>query len=188
MATSTKKVKIKKPDAVFQSTEKPSTPGMLLDFFSGEIKDIFWAENHLVSVLPKMQKAASSKKLAAAIADHLKQTKTHVSRLEQVFSLLGKKPKAKKCDAMEGITKEGESILEDTDNGTATRDVGIILASQKVEHYEIATYTALIGLANTLGLDQVAGLLNETLIEETEADQKLSDLARSDINPAAVQE
>ena len=188
MPLTTKKVKIKKPDVVFQSTEKTSTPGMLLDFFTGEIKDIYWAENHLVSVLPKMQKAASSKKLAAAIGDHLKQTKTHVSRLEQVFAMIGKKPKAKKCDAMEGITKEGEGILEDTENGTATRDVGIILASKKVEHYEIATYNGLIELALSLGLENVAALLSETLTEETSADQKLSELAKSDINPAAVKE
>ncbi len=159
-----------------------STEPALLEFFVGEIKDIYWAEKKLTKTLPKMQKAATSTELAKAIGGHLEVTKTHVVRLEQVFDLLGKKPQAKKCDAMEGITKEGESILEETEKGSSTRDVGIILASQKVEHYEIATYGCLAQLANTLGLTEIADLLSQTLAEEKEADETLTSIAEHDIN------
>lgn len=160
----------------------------LVDFFADELKDIYWAENCLVKALPKMRDAATSEKLAGAIADHLELTKTHVQRLEEIFELLGKKPQAKKCEAMDGLTKEGEGILEDTDAGTATRDVGIIFASQKVEHYEIATYGGLKELATTLGLTEIAALLDQTLSEEKEADELLTSIARNDINYAAVSE
>lgn len=154
----------------------------LLELFKDGIMDIYWAENHLVKNLPKLIQAATSSKLSKTIADHLEQTKDHVSRLEQVFELLGEKPLAKKCDAMEGLTKEGEGIVESTESGTATRDVGIILASQKVEHYEIATYGGLTQLAKTLGLDQVAELLYQTLKEEKAADELLTGVAENDIN------
>jgi ferritin-like metal-binding protein YciE len=159
-----------------------------MELFVDSIKDIYWAENHLVKALPKMQKAATSTQLANAIGEHLEVTKTHVTRLEQVFELLGKKAQAKKCDAMEGLSKEGEGIIEDTEEGTATRDVGIIMASQKVEHYEIATYGGLTQLAKTLGQTDVADLLAQTLMEEKEADQMLSDIAENDINYEASTE
>ncbi|RYD58651.1 MAG: ferritin-like domain-containing protein [Sphingobacteriales bacterium] len=168
-------------------TKMQSEPA-LLELFIDEIKDIYWAENHLLKALPKMQKAATSTQLAAAIEEHIAITQTHVARLEQVFELLDEKPQAKKCDAMEGLTKEGEGILEDTEEGTATRDVGIILASQKVEHYEIATYGGLAQLANTLGLTDVAELLTQTLNEEKQADEKLTSIAENDINYQASQE
>lgn len=112
----------------------------LQKLFTDSIKDIYWAENHLVKSLPKMVNAAASAELQAALNDHLEVTEEHVSRIEEVFELLGKKPQAKKCDAMEGLTKEGEGIIESTDSGTEARDQGIIMAAQKVEHYEIATY------------------------------------------------
>ncbi len=160
----------------------------MLEFFIDEIKDIYWAENHLVKVLPKMQKSATSSALANALAEHLAVTETHVTRLEKVFELLGEKPLAKKCDAMEGLAKEGEGIIEDTDEGTATRDVGIIFASQKVEHYEIATYGGLVQLAVTLGMKDVAELFAQTLAEEKEADQKLTSIAENDINYEAAAE
>ena len=115
-------------------------------------------------------------------------TKTHVTRLEQVFGLLGKKPQAKKCDAIEGITKEGEGIIEDTEAGTATRDVGLIMAAQKVEHYEIATYGGLAQLATTLGYDEAAQLLTATLDEEKEADTMLTDIAEKNVNYSAAEE
>ena len=164
------------------------TEPALLELFVDEIRDIYWAEKHLVKTLPKMQKAATSTELANAIAEHLAVTENHVTRLEKVFDLLGENVQAKKCDAMEGITKEGESILEDTDEGTATRDVGIILASQKVEHYEISTYGGLAQLAKTLGLADVADLLSQTLAEEKEADQTLTSIAENDINYEAAEE
>jgi len=160
----------------------------LLELFTDSIKDIYWAEKQLVKTLPKMEQAATSPELAGAIAEHLEVTKIHVSRLEQVFELLGKEPQAKKCDAMEGLTKEGESIIEETEDGSATRDVGIILAAQKVEHYEIATYGGLAQLAQTLGLDEVAAILEQTLDEEKETDEKLSMIAETNINYEAAHE
>ena len=153
----------------------------LLKLFTDSIKDIYWAENHLVKALPKMINAASSKSLKDAITNHLEETKTHVERLEQVFELLGKKPQAKKCDAMEGLTKEGEGVIEDTDSGTPARDLGIIMASQKVEHYEISAYTGLSKLANKLGLNDAANILSQTLTEEQQADETLAGIADNDI-------
>lgn len=160
----------------------------LLELFKDEIKDIYWAEKHLTKALPKMRKAASSEALANAFDEHLEVTKTHVTRLEQIFELLGEKPRAKKCDAMEGLSKEGEGIIEDTEKGTATRDAGLILAGQKVEHYEIATYAGLAHIAATLGLTDIASLLEQTLAEEKQADETLTSIAENDINYAAAQE
>jgi ferritin-like metal-binding protein YciE len=160
----------------------------LEEFFVDEIKDIYWAEKHLVKTLPKMQKAATSAELQKAFADHLKATSEHVTRLEKVFDLLGHKPQAKKCDAMEGITKEGASIIEETEKGTATRDVGLILAAQKAEHYEISTYGGLAQLAHTLGYDDAAEILETTLGEEKEADQLLTSIAEDGVNYEAAEE
>lgn len=161
---------------------------MLEDFFCDELKDIYWAEKHLTKVLPRMQKAATSAELQQAFADHLQVTNTHVTRLEQAFGLMGKKPQAKKCDAMAGITEEGSGIIEETKKGTATRDVGLVLAAQKVEHYEISTYGGLAQLARTLGKNNVAELLEATLKEEKEADTLLSGIAENNINYKAGNE
>ena len=160
----------------------------LEEFFHDEIKDIYWAEKKLVQTLPKMARAATSGDLKNAFKSHLEQTKEHVSRLEQVFDILGHKPQAKKCDAMEGITEEGASIIEDTKDGTHTRDVALILAGQKAEHYEIATYGGLAQVATTLGYDDIASLLKQTLAEEKEADQSLTQLAENSINEEAMEE
>jgi ferritin-like metal-binding protein YciE len=160
----------------------------LMELFIDGIKDIYWAENHLVKNLPKMQRSATSAELVTAIENHLVETEGHVERLVKIFDLLGEEPQAKKCDAMEGLTKEGEGIIESTEAGTATRDVGIILASQKVEHYEIATYGGLAQLATTLGLDEVAAILEETLAEEKNADQLLTAVAENNINFKASEE
>lgn len=173
---------------VTPSTTPSGKEPALMQFFIDEIKDIYWAEKNLVKALPKMRKAATSAELATAIGNHLEETKTHVSRLEQVFELLGKKAQAKKCDAMEGLLKEGESIIEDTEDGSATRDVGIILAAQKVEHYEIATYGGLTQLAKTLGLNEISSILGQTLGEEKTADETLSGIAENDINYDASEE
>jgi ferritin-like metal-binding protein YciE len=169
------------------STAKAHDP-KLEEFFHDEIKDIYWAEKKLVQTLPKMAKAATSEDLKNAFTDHLAQTKEHVSRLEQVFDLLGHKPQAKKCDAMEGITEEGASIIEDTEDGTSTRDVALILAGQKAEHYEIATYGGLAQIARTLNHDDVAKILETTLKEEKETDQTLTRLAESSVNQDASRE
>jgi ferritin-like metal-binding protein YciE len=161
---------------------------MLREFFEDELKDIYWAEKHIVKTLPKMKKAATSAELKDAFDTHTTQSKEHVARLEQVFSILEKPARGKKCEAIEGITKEGESIIEDTEAGTATRDVGLILAAQKVEHYEISTYGGLAQLAETLGLTEVADLLRQTLEEEKETDSLLTGIAESSVNYKAAEE
>ena len=175
-------------DPKFASKTTVQDSPALTALFKDSIADLFWAENHLVKSLPKMISAATSASLKKAITSHLEETKTHVTRLEQVFELLDEKAIAKKCDAMEGIAKEGEGIIESTDEGTATRDVGIILASQKVEHYEIATYGGLTQLAKTLGLDDVAEILYLTLTEEKKADELLTEIAENDVNYKASEE
>lgn len=161
---------------------------LLETFFIDELKDIYWAEKHLTKALPKMKKATTSKELASAFQEHLDVTQGHITRLEEVFELMGQKAQAKKCDAMEGIVKEGEGVIEDTEKGTATRDAGLIFAAQKVEHYEIATYGTLAQLANNLGRKDVAKLLHDTLNEEKQADKALTVLAVSHINAMAEQE
>jgi ferritin-like metal-binding protein YciE len=188
---------MKRPAAKKSSARKTAAKAMmhngdakslLHEFLADELKDIYWAEKHLTKALPKMAKAASSDELRQAFEDHLAQTEEHVSRLEQVFELLGMKPQAKKCDAMEGLVEEGKSIIEDTEDGTATRDVGLILAAQKVEHYEIATYGGLAQLAKTLGLMDIKEILGRTLSEEKEADELLTVIAESNINVDAAGE
>lgn len=181
----TKKTNGKAPSLIMAKSVDNS---MLQEFFAEEIKDIYYAEKHIIKTLPKMMKAASSTELKQAFQEHLDITKMQVTRLENIFGLLGKKPQAKKCEAIEGITKEGESIIEETEAGSATRDVGLILAAQKVEHYEIATYGGLAQLATTLGLDEVAELLTATLEEEKEADTMLSAIAENDVNYSAAEE
>lgn len=162
--------------------------GMLLEFFTDGIKDTYWAEKNLLKTLPKMAKAATSEELASAFMDHAEMTKNQITRLDEVFGLLGKKAQAKKCEAMEGIIKEGESIIEDTEDGTSTRDVGLIMAAQKAEHYEIASYGGLAQLATTLGLTDVAALLEETLQEEKDTDILLTEIAENNINYEAAEE
>jgi ferritin-like metal-binding protein YciE len=135
-----------------------------------------------------MMRAATNEELTAALEEHLQVTEGHIERLEQVFEIIGKKPQAKKCEAMEGLTKEAESIIEETEKGTSTRDVGIIIAAQKVEHYEIATYGGLTQLAKTMGLNEAADLLGQTLQEEKEADESLTSIAENDINLQAEEE
>ena len=161
---------------------------MLEEFFLDEIRDIYWAEKHLTKALPKMEKAATSEELQTAFADHLEVTREQVSRLEQVFEMLGEKPRGKKCDGMEGLVKEAESVIEDTEAGTSTRDVGLIISAQKVEHYEIAAYGGLTQLAKTLGKEDVAAILGEILEEEKEADELLTNLAEGSVNASATQE
>jgi ferritin-like metal-binding protein YciE len=138
--------------------------------------------------LPKMKKAATSPELAAAFDKHTAETETHIATLEKVFGLLEEKPVAKKCDAMAGILEEGNGLIEDTEKGTMIRDCGLILAAQKVEHYEIATYGGLKTLAEAMGHDDVAKLLGQTLENEKATDQALTDLAESVVNEAAVAE
>jgi len=156
--------------------------------FTDSLKDIYWAEKQLTKTLPKMKKAATTDELKSAIEEHLTQTEGHVKRLEQVFDMCGKKVQAKKCDAMEGIIKEGDSIVEETQDGSMTRDAGIIMAAQKVEHYEIATYGSLVQIAKTLGMNDAAEVLHLTLDEEKQADEKLTEVAEWHVNQEAEKE
>jgi ferritin-like metal-binding protein YciE len=185
---SAKKSAPKKSAPKKSSNKSMDDSSALMELFVDGLKDIYWAENHLVKNLPKMLKAAGSPELKTAITDHIEVTREQASRLEKVFGLLEKKAQAKKCEAMEGLVKEGNSVIEETEKGTATRDVGIILAAQKIEHYEIATYGGLAQLAKTLGLEEVKNLLGQTLDEEKEADELLTQVAENNINVKASEE
>lgn len=185
--SNTKSVNTKKTNGKAKGGEAAGN-SQLEKFFTDSLKDIYWAEKHLTKALPKMQKAATTVQLKEAIGEHLTQTEEHVTRLEQVFELFGKKAQAKKCDAMEGLLKEGDSIVEETEDGSMTRDAAIIMAAQKVEHYEIATYGGLVQFAKTLGNEEAAAILQSTLDEEKQTDQGLTVIAENDINWAAEQE
>ena len=161
---------------------------MLKELFIGELKDIYWAEKHLVKALPKMRKAATSEELATAFEEHLAVTQEQVTRVEQVFEMLEMTPRAKKCEAMDGLVKEGQEIIEELPKGSAVIDAGLIIAAQKIEHYEIAAYGSLVQLAKTMGENEIAELLNQTLEEEKETDQLLTELAVSGINISADNE
>jgi len=158
----------------------------LRELFVDELKDIYWAEKELTKAIPKLIKNATSDKLVEALTAHLEETKMQVTRMEEVFSSIGEKAVAKKCEAMAGLTKEAEEIMEETEQGVV-RDAAIILAAQKVEHYEIATYGTLASFARILGEEEAASLLEETLKEEKGADAKLSEISDS-INLDAVNE
>ena len=160
----------------------------LNELFIDELKDIYWAEKHLTTALPKMAKAATSEELRTAIQNHLTETENHVNRLEQAFESIGEKAVAKKCEAMAGLIKEGDEIVADTEKGSITRDAGIISAGQKIEHYEIASYGTLKTLAGVLGYDEAAELLDATLQEEKNADNMLTQIAESSINQGAKSE
>ena len=154
----------------------------LKEFFINELKDLLWAEKELVDTLPDMAGAATSQELKNAFTNHLAETEVHVTRLEQIFGVLGMEPDTTRCDAMAGIVDEGDGIISDTEEGTAQRDVGLIFAGQKAEHYEIASYGGLISLAKTLGYYDVAELLALTLDEEKTADALLTEIAENHIN------
>ncbi len=166
-----------------KQTQEPSEG--LRELFVDELKDIYWAEKALTKALPKMIKKTSTEELANAIEEHLAVTETHVTRLEQVFESIGEKAQAKKCEAMAGLIKEAEEIMQEHEEGVV-RDAGIIMAAQKVEHYEIATYGTLCVFAKTLGEEEAASLLGETLAEEKEADETLTTIAESSINVEAA--
>ena len=161
---------------------------LLQELFLDSLKDIYYAEKAIAKALPKMKKAATSGELKSAFEDHLAVTKEQITRLEQVFESIGEKAKGKKCEAIEGLIAEANSIIEDTDAGTSTRDVGLILGGQKVEHYEIATYGGLRQLAETLGYAEAADLLQTTLDEEKETDVLLTQIAENNINYQAAEE
>lgn len=160
----------------------------LKEFFVDQLQDIYWAEKKLVKTLDKMKDAATTIRLKESFTDHLKETKQHVERLKDVFALINEEADEKKCKAMAGIVDEGEDIIDETDKGSSQRDVGLIFAAQKAEHYEIATYGGLATLARTLGYQQVSEILEKTLLEEKQADEMLTYIAENGINYAASQE
>lgn len=160
----------------------------LREFFLEELRDVYGAEQQLTKALPKLRKAATSPDLAMAFEDHLQVTQNQIARLEQIFQLLDEKPDAKKCEGMEGLIKEGESVIQDTETGSATRDVGLIVSAQKVEHYEIAAYGSLRQLAKNINKTEVSRLLEQTLEEEKATDMLLSNLAETLINQDASNE
>jgi len=149
----------------------------LRELYIEELKDLYNAENQLVKALPKMAKAASSDELRQGFEDHLEQTKGHVQRLEQIFQALGESPKGKKCKGMEGLVEEGSEVMHEDFEG-ALMDAAIIGAAQRVEHYEIAAYGTVCAFAEELGETEQNSLLNETLQEEKETDEKLTQLAQ----------
>ncbi len=186
--TKTKKAPATKSKSSNGTSASGQSNSQLEKFFIDSLKDIYWAEKHLTKELPKMQKAATTQELKNAIDEHTAQTEEQVARLEQVFEIMGKKAQAKKCEAMEGLLKEGQTVIEETEDGSMTRDVGIIMSAQKVEHYEIAAYGGLVSLANTMGQTEVAEILSTTLEEEKETDSLLTQIAENDINWEAEQE
>ncbi len=157
----------------------------LMELFENELKDIYWAEKALTKAIPKMIKKATSEELIDALESHLTETEDQITRLEQIFDIIGKKAVAKTCEAMKGLIEEAEGIMDDCDEG-AMRDAGIIVASQKVEHYEIASYGTLRQFAETLELTEAVSLLAQTLAEEKAADEKLSEVAMSAVNVEAA--
>lgn len=159
--------------------------GSLRELYIDELRDLYSAENQLVKALPKMAKASSNEQLREAFEEHLQQTEEHVSRLEQIFEQLDEKPTGKKCMGMEGLVKEGAETIGE-DYSEEVMDAAVIGAAQRVEHYEIAAYGTVRELAKLLSEDDHVSLIEETLEEEKQADQKLTELSQ-EINEAAAQ-
>lgn len=180
------KGKTTKSKSKAETAEYAIEESKLMKLFEDCLKDIYWAEKALTKALPKMAKKATSEDLKEAIENHLEETEGHVQKVEEVFEAIGKKAVAKKCEAMAGLIKEGEEIVEETEEG-AMRDAGIIAAAQKVEHYEIASYGTLRTYAQILGQDEAVALLEEILEQEKNADQTLTGVAEA-INLQAVEE
>jgi ferritin-like metal-binding protein YciE len=155
------------------------------DLFVEQIEDLYDAEQRLVKALPKMAEASTSPELRQAFESHLGETKGHVTRLEQVFQALRKKPKSQTCDAMKGLIEEGEEMVSNTEQ-SPVRDAGLIAAANRVEHYEIAAYGTVRAFAKALGVNEAVGLLDATLTEEKKADQKLTKLAETSVNREAL--
>lgn len=156
----------------------------LEDLFHDTLKDIYYAERKILKTLPKMQRAAQSAELKTAFEKHREETEVQIERLQQVFEILGKQPRGKTCDAIEGIVSEGEEIMEEF-AGTAALDAGLISSAQAVEHYEMTRYGTLKRWATELGLTDAANLFDQTLKEETKTDQDLTKLAELSANQRA---
>jgi ferritin-like metal-binding protein YciE len=187
MKTSEKKQSTSKQEDKKGITKpKSDAASGLTELFEDSLKDIYWAEKALTKAIPKMVKNATSIELVDALNNHLTETHEQITRLEKVFELIDQKPTAKKCDAMAGLIEEAKGIMEETEIGVV-RDAGIIAASQKIEHYEIATYGTLRQFAETLGFTEASSLLELTLDEEKGADKKLTEVAVNAVNLEAAQ-
>ncbi|MCA1757247.1 MAG: ferritin-like domain-containing protein [Bacteroidales bacterium] len=170
------------------TTDGTILASQLMKLFENELKDIYWAEKAINKALPKMIKHASSGELIVLLTNHLAETEKQITRVEKVFKSIDRKATAKKCEAMEGLIKEAEEKMESCESGPMC-DAGIISSSQKIEHYEIASYGTLRQFADTLGLKEAVLLLEATLTEEKAADEKLTKVATNAINvEAAYQE
>ncbi|RQP07405.1 MAG: ferritin-like domain-containing protein [Paracoccus sp. BP8] len=159
---------------------------VLDDLFHDTLKDIYYAERQILKALPKMARGAQSERLREAFEQHREQSETHVERLQQVFELLGKPARGKTCPAIDGIIEEGEEVLA-AFKGAPALDAGLIAAAQAVEHYEIARYGTLRQWARQLGLKEAAALLEQTLEEESQTDELLTEIAESEANRDAVE-
>jgi ferritin-like metal-binding protein YciE len=184
MATTKSATKAKKAPETTEIAEESA----LNELFIDSLKDIYWAEKHLTKALAKLVKNATTDELKGALETHIEQTENQITRLDQVFESVGEKAVAKKCEAMAGLIKESEEIVESTEDGSITRDAGIISACQKVEHYEIASYGTLKTLAGVLGFTEAVELLDATLQEEKQTDEILTQVAESTINQSAKSE
>jgi ferritin-like metal-binding protein YciE len=186
-STKRKPVAARKRTSASQTEDKNGS--MLEEFFIEALKDIYWAEKALTKALPRMSKAATSTQLKKAFDEHLVVTQKQIERLDKVFEGMGKKAQAKKCDAMQGLVQESESIISETKEDSSTRDAALIIAAQKVEHYEIASYGGLVQLAKTMNKNDIAKLLQTTLDEEKKTDVLLTKIAEGGgVNEEASEE
>ena len=156
----------------------------LEDLFHETLKDIYYAERKILKALPKMARGAQDEKLKAAFQQHKEETEGQIERLQQVFEIIGKRPRAKTCPAIDGIVEEGEEIMEEF-KGSPALDAGLLAAAQAVEHYEISRYGTLRAWAQQLGYKDAVKLLDETLAEESKTDDALTKLAEKAVNAAA---
>lgn len=185
--TATKKTASKKTAAKKKTTSRTSKKeNPLFELFVAELKDIYWAEKAIIKALPKMIKNAEAEELKAAFEEHLEVTEGQVERLEEVFEIINMTPQGKKCEAMDGLIKEGEELMKEF-KGSPALDAALVSAAQKIEHYEIASYGCLRTYARLLGHDDAVDLLQATLEEEAETDEKLTDIAESFVNEEAEQ-
>lgn len=184
----TKSAGLSTRNRITSSNGSGNQESLLEKFFTDQLKDIYYAEQQLLKAIPKMAHASTTEELEDAFNDHLKQTERHVKRLEKVFQLIGKNPEGKRCEAMDGLVKEADSIIKETKQGSMTRDAALIIAAQKVEHYEIATYGGLVQLAITMDLKRAADVLDKTLLEEEDTDSLLTEIAENYINVRAEEE
>jgi ferritin-like metal-binding protein YciE len=171
-----------------QQSGPDESPTYLQKFFLDQVKDMYYAEQELLKALPEIKSVATTEELEDAIDEHHQQTRRHVKRLEKIFHMIGQKPEGKRCEAMDGLIKECKTIIRETEDSTMTRDAALIIACQKIEHYEIASYGGLIALALTMGLEKAADILDKTLAEEEMTDQMLTDIAETYINVEAEHE